>query len=127
MISEPLPKQRINPVDNSHTNCVLIKERRRQPQQRFVMKHTVAQVANLVQCHRDVVPLPLRLRTTRKHKAEVFPEDSLELCVEERTPEAKGQLSQYLVRGLRFMSSNQLFLCTAHFLVLPLKGRITYP
>ena len=82
MISEPLPKQRINPVDNSHTNCVLIKERRRQPQQRFVMKHTVAQVANLVQCHRDVVPLPLRLRTTRKHKAEVFPEDSLELRVE---------------------------------------------
>jgi len=61
-----------------------------------MMKDTVTQITNLVQCRRDVVPLPLRLRTTRKHKAEVFPEDSLELRVEERTPKAKGQLSQYL-------------------------------
>jgi hypothetical protein len=42
MIAQPLAKLGVNPVNDFHANRVLIKQRRRQPQQRLVMKDTVS-------------------------------------------------------------------------------------
>jgi len=80
----------VNPVDNLHTNPMLLKQRWRQPQQRLVVKNPIAQIPNLIQRRRDRVALPLRFRTAGKHQTQVFPENWLELLIEERAPEAQG-------------------------------------
>ena len=90
MATQPLPELGINPVDDCHADSVLIEQRWRQPQQRLVVKNPIAQIPNLIQRRRDRVALPLRFRTAGKHQTQVFPENLLELLIEERAPEAQG-------------------------------------
>jgi hypothetical protein len=42
MVAQPLSELGINPVDDCHADSVLIEQRWRQPQQRLMMKDTVA-------------------------------------------------------------------------------------
>lgn len=100
MVAQPLAKLGVHPVDDVHADLVLLKQRRGEPQQRLMVEYAVAQITNPVQCRRNVVSLTLRLRAAREHQAQVFPEDGLELHVEQRGPKAESQLGKHLVRCL---------------------------
>ena len=50
MVAQPLAKLGVHPVDDSHTDLVLLKQRRDEPQQRLVVEYAVAQITNPVQC-----------------------------------------------------------------------------
>jgi len=50
MMIEPVYELGIKPADGLQAECMLVDQRRRQPQQRLMMEYAVPEIANLVQC-----------------------------------------------------------------------------
>lgn len=92
-----------------------------------MVEYSVSEVSDPVQGRRDRMSLPQWPWTASKYEAEIFPENILELCIEERAPEPKCQLCYQFVWCRELVSPSQLGFGVRDFLVLPAKSRNTNP